>query len=40
MQVDAWLAPFRRLWSSHRDALEKYLDHVDPAPHKKGRKKG
>jgi hypothetical protein len=39
MQVDAWLAPFRRLWSSHLDALERHLDRVDPVSDKKGQKK-
>ena len=38
MQVDAWLAPFRRLWSKHLDALERHLDRVDPAPNKKRKK--
>jgi DNA-binding transcriptional ArsR family regulator len=28
-QVDAWLAPFRRYWSAHVDALEQYLDRAD-----------
>jgi DNA-binding PadR family transcriptional regulator len=28
--VDAWLAQFRRLWSSHVDALERHLDRTDP----------
>ncbi|HUI58426.1 MAG TPA: metalloregulator ArsR/SmtB family transcription factor [Bryobacteraceae bacterium] len=28
-EVDAWLAPFRRFWSAHVDALERYLDHMD-----------
>ncbi len=28
MEVDAWLAPFRRLWSRHLDALERHLDRV------------
>ena len=27
-EVDAWLAPFRRVWSAHIDALERHLDHV------------
>ena len=27
--VDAWLAPFRRLWSSHVDALERHLDRME-----------
>src|ERR1700736_5402219 len=29
MEVDAWLAPFRRFWSAHVDALERHLDHMD-----------
>jgi hypothetical protein len=28
-EVDAWLAPFRRFWSAHVDALERHLDHMD-----------
>src|SRR5436853_3141922 len=28
-EVDAWLAPFRRLWSAHLDALERHLDRMD-----------
>ena len=28
-EVDAWLAPFRRFWSAHLDALEGHLDHMD-----------
>jgi DNA-binding transcriptional ArsR family regulator len=28
-QVDAWLAPFRRFWSAHVDALERHLDRMD-----------
>ncbi len=27
-QVDAWLAPFRRFWSAHLDALERHLDRM------------
>jgi DNA-binding transcriptional ArsR family regulator len=34
-EVDAWLEPFRRLWSAHGDALEKYLDRMDSAQSKK-----
>jgi DNA-binding transcriptional ArsR family regulator len=30
-EVDTWLAPFRRHWSAHVDALERYLDR-QPAP--------
>jgi DNA-binding transcriptional ArsR family regulator len=28
-EVAAWLAPFRRLWSAHVDALERHLDRMD-----------
>jgi DNA-binding transcriptional ArsR family regulator len=28
-EVDAWLAQFRRFWSAHIDALERYLDRMD-----------
>src|ERR1700686_4107350 len=28
-QVDAWLAPFRRFWSAHLDALERHLDQMN-----------
>ena len=28
-EVDAWLAPFRRFWSVHVDALERHLDRMD-----------
>src|SRR5436853_3250955 len=32
-EVDAWLAPFRRLWSTHLDALERHLDRMEqPKP--------
>jgi DNA-binding transcriptional ArsR family regulator len=35
-EVEAWLAPFRRFWSAHMDALERHLDRVDSArlPHR------
>lgn len=29
-ELDAWVAPFRRFWSSHVDALERHLDRIDP----------
>jgi DNA-binding transcriptional ArsR family regulator len=35
MEVDAWLAPFRRFWSAHVDALERHLDRMAQTP--KGR---
>ena len=34
-ELDVWLAPFRRFWSAHLDALERHLDRMDePAPAK------
>src|SRR3954469_2375132 len=29
-EVDAWLAPFRRFWMAHVDALERHLDRTEP----------
>ncbi len=31
-EVDAWLAQFRRFWSTHLDALERHLDRMDRHP--------
>jgi DNA-binding transcriptional ArsR family regulator len=28
-EMDAWLSQFRRFWSSHLDALERYLDRME-----------
>jgi len=28
-EVETWLAPFRRFWSAHLDALERHLDRID-----------
>ena len=36
-EVDAWLAPFRRFWSAHVDALERHLDRMDPSTPTKGK---
>ena len=40
-ELDAWLAPFRKFWSAHVDALERHLDRMEQAgPRKrKGRRK-
>jgi len=40
-EVDVWLAPFRRFWSAHVDALERHLDRMDRStrPKKKARKR-
>lgn len=37
MELDAWLAPFRRFWSKHLDALERHLDRIDKAPTSKAK---
>jgi DNA-binding transcriptional ArsR family regulator len=34
-EIDGWLAQFRRFWSAHVDALERYLDRMDPSTPKK-----
>jgi DNA-binding transcriptional ArsR family regulator len=34
MEVDAWLAPFRRFWTVHFDALERHLDRMAQAKEK------
>ena len=40
IEVDAWLAPFRRFWSAHVDALERHLDRIgQEAYHQKRGKK-
>jgi DNA-binding transcriptional ArsR family regulator len=39
MQIDAWLAPFRRFWSTHLDALERHLDAMSESPRRKGSKR-
>ncbi len=36
-EVDAWLAPFRRFWSAHVDALERHLDRMDASTLTKGK---
>jgi DNA-binding transcriptional ArsR family regulator len=39
-EVDAWLAPFRQLWSAHLDKLERHLDQMDrPTTKKKTRRR-
>jgi len=39
-ELDDWLAPFRRFWSSHVDALERHLDRMDQStPTKKKEKR-
>jgi DNA-binding transcriptional ArsR family regulator len=38
-ELDAWLAPFRQLWSARIDALELYLDRMDKPPPKKRKKR-
>ena len=38
-EVDAWLAPFRRVWSKHVDALEQHLDKMKNVPSVRGKKR-
>src|SRR6478736_9279 len=33
-EVDAWLAPFRRYWTAHVDALERHLDRIEQTANK------
>src|SRR5689334_3961271 len=47
MELDQWLEPFRRFWSTHVDALARHLDRMDelekaspaPAPVKRRKKR-
>jgi DNA-binding transcriptional ArsR family regulator len=39
MEVDAWLAGFRRYWSVQVDALERHLDQAYPVTRRKGKKR-
>jgi DNA-binding transcriptional ArsR family regulator len=39
MEVEAWLAPFKRFWSNHVDRLEEHLDRMEPTPRKKRKKR-
>ena len=32
MELDAWLAPFRRFWSKHVDTLERHLEKLEKVP--------
>jgi len=38
-EVDDWLAPFRRRWARHLDALERHLDRMEKSSLVKGKKK-
>src|SRR5690349_2738382 len=39
-ELEAWLAPFRRFWSAHVDALERHLDRMDESTQTKGKTRG
>jgi DNA-binding transcriptional ArsR family regulator len=30
-ELDGWLEQFRRIWTAHVDALERYLDRMEPS---------
>lgn len=38
-EIDDWLAPFRKFWSAHVDALERHLDYMDDVEPAKPAKK-
>ena len=38
-ELEIWLAPFRRFWSRHVDALEAHLDRMDKPSSVKGKKR-
>jgi DNA-binding transcriptional ArsR family regulator len=38
-EVEAWLAPFRRFWSAHLDALERHLDRMEQSAASKSKTK-
>ncbi|MBI3792306.1 MAG: winged helix-turn-helix transcriptional regulator [Gemmatimonadetes bacterium] len=38
MELDAWLAPYRRFWSKHLDALERHLATMDRTPRARRKK--
>src|SRR6201987_2290521 len=39
-EVDAWLAQFRRFWSTHVDTLERHLDRMDQLTPRKRKTEG
>jgi DNA-binding transcriptional ArsR family regulator len=39
MEVDSWLATFRRFWEAQVDALERHLDRMERRPSPKRRKR-
>jgi DNA-binding transcriptional ArsR family regulator len=39
LEVEAWLAPFRRFWSAHLDALERHLDRMQESTRTKRKAK-
>jgi len=38
-EVAEWLAPFRKLWSTHLDALERHLDRINQSTRTKKRRR-
>src|SRR5947199_10050441 len=38
-EVEAWLAPFRRFWSAHVDALERHLDRMHQSRPTRGKER-
>lgn len=38
-ELDAWVAPYRRFWSKHLDALERHLDTMSDEPQTKKKRR-
>ncbi len=38
-EIDEWLAPFRRFWATHLDALERHLDNIEQIPPRRRKKR-
>ena len=38
-EMEAWLAPFRRFWSAHVDALEQHLDRMEQSTRTKRKRR-
>jgi DNA-binding transcriptional ArsR family regulator len=39
-EIDDWIAPYRALWTSSLDALERHLEDMDDSPDPKGQRRG
>jgi DNA-binding transcriptional ArsR family regulator len=39
LELEAWLSPYRKLWSDRLDALGRHLDAMEPSPARPTRRK-